>query len=317
MRRIERLINLIAALLETLRPMTAEEIRERIGGYDQPNHEAFRRAFERDKEALRAMGIPLEVVPTDPYADQADGYIITKARYYLPQLDLEPDELTALRLASDALLGSGEDAGSGLLKLSIDAPIGPLSGPRFTWGADLAAEEPVLGPVYSALVDRRGVQFSYESGGGQKSFRRVEPFGIVHRRGRWYLVGRDVDRESIRSFRLSRIAGDLETVNVTYEIPEGFDAAEHVSAALEIQTEAPTTAVVRFDARMRWWPEQNMASNPSTEVPGGALDVEMIVGNVEALVSWVLGFGEGLQVVSPSEARAALVEHLRPLVQGR
>ena len=313
MRRIERLINLIAALLETSRPMTAEQIRERIAGYDQPTHEAFRRAFERDKESLRAMGIPLEVVPTDPYAEQADGYVITKARYYLPQLDLEPDELTALRLASDALLGSGQDSGSGLLKLSIDSPIGPASGPRFTWGADLAAEEPVLGALYSGLIERRGVQFSYESGEGRKSFRRVEPYGIVHRRGRWYLVGRDADREGIRSFRVSRISGDLEEVNVTYEIPEGFDAAEHVSAALEIQTEAPTTTVIRFDARMRWWPEQNMPSNPSTEAPEGALDVEMVVGNIEALVSWVLGFGEGLQIVSPSEARDALVEHLEPL----
>ena len=313
MRRIERLINLIAALLEASRPMTAEEIRARIAGYDQPTHEAFRRAFERDKESLRAMGIPLEVVPTDPYAEQADGYIITKARYYLPQLDLEPDELTAIRLASDALLGSGEDSGSGLLKLSIDSPLGPVSGPRFTWGADLAAEEPTLGALYSALIERRGVQFSYESGEGRKSFRRVEPYGIVHRRGRWYLVGRDADREGIRSFRVSRISGDLEEVNVTYEIPEGFDAAEHVSAALEIQTEAPTTALIRFDARMRWWPEQNMPSNPSTEAPGGALDVEMVVGNVDALVSWVLGFGEGLQIVSPPEARDALVEHLRPV----
>ncbi len=313
MRRIERLINLIAALLETSRPMTAEEIRERIGGYDQPTHEAFRRAFERDKESLRAMGIPLEVVPTDPYAEQADGYIITKARYYLPQLDLEPDELTALRLASDALLGSGQDSDSGLLKLSIDSPIGVTSGPRFTWGADLAAEEPILGALYSGLIERRGVQFSYETGEGRKSFRRVEPYGIVHRRGRWYLVGRDVDREGIRSFRVSRISGDLEEVNVTYEIPEGFDAAVHVSAALEIQTEAPTTTVIRFDARMRWWPEQNMPSNPSTEAPEGALDVEMVVGNLEALVSWVLGFGEGLQIISPPEARDALVEHLQPL----
>ena len=61
MRRIERLINLIAALLDSDRPMTAEDIRARIAGYDQENYDAFRRAFERDKDALRAMGIPLEL----------------------------------------------------------------------------------------------------------------------------------------------------------------------------------------------------------------------------------------------------------------
>jgi proteasome accessory factor B len=69
MQRIERLLNLIAALLDSARPMTAEEIRSRIAGYDQANHEAFRRAFERDKDALRGMGIPLEVRSTDPFAE--------------------------------------------------------------------------------------------------------------------------------------------------------------------------------------------------------------------------------------------------------
>ena len=73
MQRIERLLNLIAALLDSSRPMTAEEIRTRIAGYDQANPEAFRRAFERDKVALRDMGIPLEVRSTDPFAEQADA----------------------------------------------------------------------------------------------------------------------------------------------------------------------------------------------------------------------------------------------------
>src|SRR5918992_1189633 len=107
-RRIERLINLIAALLESRRPLTAEEIRAEIAGYDQETHEAFRRAFERDKEALRAMGVPLEVRPTDPFSDQADGYFIDKSSYYLPELDLAPDELAALRLAADSVLGAKE-----------------------------------------------------------------------------------------------------------------------------------------------------------------------------------------------------------------
>src|ERR671919_1957396 len=76
MRRIERLINLIAALLEARHPMTAEDIRQSIAGYEQSSREAFRRSFERDKEALRAMGIPLELTP-DP-ATGTDAYHIPK-----------------------------------------------------------------------------------------------------------------------------------------------------------------------------------------------------------------------------------------------
>src|ERR671915_2476953 len=91
MRRVERLINLIAALLEAPRPMTADEIREQIAGYEGLSRTAFRRNFERDKETLRAMGIPLELRQLDPFGIDPDGYTIPKDRYYLPELDLEAD----------------------------------------------------------------------------------------------------------------------------------------------------------------------------------------------------------------------------------
>src|SRR5688572_25565964 len=171
MRRIERLINLIAALLETRRPLTAEEIRERIAGYDQSSHEAFRRAFERDKEALRSMGIPLETRALSAFGDDPDGYIIPKDKYYLPELDLEPDELAALRLAAAALVGVGREAESGLLKLSVDAAAESLPSPRVTWGADLNAEQPLLGPLYSAVSERAPITFGYRTSGGDDSTR--------------------------------------------------------------------------------------------------------------------------------------------------
>src|SRR5688500_18264737 len=161
MRRIERLINLIAALLETRRPLTAEEIRDRIAGYDQSSHEAFRRAFERDKEALRSMGIPLETRALSAFGDDPDGYIIPKDKYYLPELDLAPDELAALRLAAGALIGAGQAAEAGILKLSVDAAAETPAPPRVTWGADLDAEQPMLGPLYAAVSDRTPVSFDY------------------------------------------------------------------------------------------------------------------------------------------------------------
>ena len=314
MRRIERLINLIAALLEARRPMTAEEIRERIAGYDQATFEAFRRAFERDKEALRAMGIPLEVVATDPFADQADGYIIPKGRYYLPDLSLEPDELAALRLASDALLGAGEEAGTGVLKLSMDAPSLPMAAPNVMWGADLAAEQPLLGPLYSALLDRRPVRFDYEPAGKPKETRVVRPYGLVHRRGNWYLVGWDERRAAVRSFKLSRLASRVETLDGSYEIPASFDAASHVADAWEIGREDAIVATLRFDASMRWWPQQNIPDVDMREAPNGALDVELPASNFDAVVSWVIAFGPTVEILSPRFARARLLERLSPFL---
>ena len=66
-RVIERALNLLAFLLTASRPVTADEIRVPVAGYDQPNDEAFRRTFERDKELLRRLGIPLEMRPTDAW----------------------------------------------------------------------------------------------------------------------------------------------------------------------------------------------------------------------------------------------------------
>ena len=67
MDKLERLLNLTAALLDTEMPLTAEEIWDRVGGYPDAKP-SFRRAFERDKDELRAMGMPIEVA-TVPGAD--------------------------------------------------------------------------------------------------------------------------------------------------------------------------------------------------------------------------------------------------------
>jgi proteasome accessory factor B len=312
MRRIERLINLIAALLEAPLPMTADDIRSRIAGYDQDNREAFRRTFERDKEALRAMGIPIETTQVDPLGADAEGYIIPKTRYYLPQLDLEPDELAALRIAAEAILGAAEAAHAGLMKLTVDAETAPVDGPRIVWGADLASEQPLLASLYSALLDRRTVTFSYQAAGSdQPATRTVEPYGLLHRRGHWYVVGRDRDRDAIRAFKVSRIKAPVRATSGSYNVPEGFDANAHMSGEpWEVGGELTATAVVRFSAKLRWWADQNLPEAHRREAPRGALDVEMPVSNIDALVSWAIGFGEEIEIVEPDSARSALVARL-------
>ena len=316
MRRIERLINLIAALLEARHPMTAEEIREQIAGYDQANHDAFRRAFERDKEALRTMGIPVEVVPTDPFVDQADGYTIPKDKYYLPDLDLEADELAALQIAAQAVLGAQEQAGSGLLKLSVADGGGGIGPGRISWGADLAAEQPALGPLYSALLERRPVSFDYETVDGTTSSRRVEGYGLVHRRGNWYLVGRDIDRGEQRTFRVSRIKSAVEDIDASYEIPTDFSAEDYVAREAWETGAEDVTAVVRFDASLRWWVEQNLRDHLQEDMDGGGVEVRIDVANADAFISWIIELGEGIEIVSPDALRASLCRRITPFLSG-
>ncbi len=313
MRRIERLINLIAALLDADRPLSAEDIRRKIAGYDQPKHDAFRRSFERDKDALRSMGIPLEVRPVP--GEDVDGYIIPKDKYYLPELDLEPDELAALRLTANAVLGGHELAESGLMKLSVDAPQGGGNGPQIVWGADIAVEQPLLGALYGALLERTGIRFRYRSADGAASTRSVEPYGLVHRAGHWYLVGRDESRDAPRSFKVSRIDGAIETTATSYEVPEGFDAAAHLGGdPWEIGGEAASVSLV-FDDEVAWWARQNLAHLDVRAAGDGRVEVTMEVANVDALVGWVVSFGGRVEIASPGPARARMLEHLAPFLE--
>lgn len=311
-RRIERLINLIAALLDSGRPMTAEQIRTSIAGYDQANFDAFRRAFERDKQDLRDLGIPIEVVAAPGgSSDSPDAYTISKDSYYLPELDLEPDELAALSVAGGAVLGAADQARSGLMKLSIDASSSVRSGPQAAWGADLAAEQPLLTPVCGALLDRVPVTFTYRRADGTEAERTVEPYSVVYRRGNWYLVGRDSERDDVRSFRLSRITSKVVRGRGSYEIPEGFDASAHIGGkAFEIGPEAQEIAVVRFSERLAWWVRQNWSEGDHEEGPEGSVQLSVPVANTDAFVTWVIGFGTDAVVLSPESARAALLDHL-------
>jgi predicted DNA-binding transcriptional regulator YafY len=307
MRRIERLINLIAALLEAETPMTAEDIRRRIAGYETDKPEAFRRTFERDKADLKTMGIPLEVRQLSAFGDDPPGYIIPKSSYYLPELDLEPDEVAALRIAASAVLGVEEEAGSGVMKLSMGAIDETSSGARMAWNADVAASQPLLGPLYSAVAERVPVTFEYQPAGTDApGTRRVEPYALVHRKGHWYLVGHDERSDETRTFKVARIVGAVKRTDGSYEIPAGFSADEH----LVTPEEDNIVARVRFDPSLRWWPEQNLPGATGSEGPDGSYEVEMPHGSLDALVSFAVWWGPRVEIVSPPQARAHMKERL-------
>lgn len=330
MRRIERLINLIAALLEAETPMTAEDIRRRIAGYDTDKPEAFRRTFERDKADLKAMGIPLEVRQLGAFGDDAPGYIIPKSSYYLPELDLESDELAALRIAASSVLGVEDQAGSGVMKLSMGAfdavasdeasdeatpGDGASSGARLAWNADVAASQPLLGPLYSAVAERVPVTFDYQPAGtDEPGTRRIEPYALVHRKGHWYLVGHDDRSDDTRTFKVARIIGDVKRTEGAYEIPAGFSAVDHLVTPGDAGEDV--VARVRFDATLRWWPEQNHPGARASEGPDGSYEIEMPAASLDALASFALWWGSKVEILSPPEARAYMKERLGSAVAG-
>jgi predicted DNA-binding transcriptional regulator YafY len=295
--RLERLLDLVAALLDTERPLTAEELATRLPGYPPPGGEAFKRAFERDKASLRAMGIPLDVVtiePTNPESPQ--GYRVRRERYELPDPGLEADELAALHMAVTQVRLEGGDATAAIWKLG-----GTSAAPE----ADTAvlpgsAELPGL---FAAVADRSPVEFTYRGGR-----RVVEPWRLEFRNGAWYLVGWDRDRQGRRTFRLDRLEGD-----VTAGRPGSFEppaAAEPVTTRpWEVGDEEPVDVQVLIDAEQAGWAAANVGEAVEWRDDGSVV-VTLRVTNRQGLRSWVLNFLERAEIVAPVEERQAMVDWL-------
>src|SRR5436190_7477261 len=212
-RRTERLLNLVICLLHTRSYLTADRIRELVAGYDDaPTDEAYKRMFERDKEDLRDLGIPLET-GTDSAWEDEPGYRIARRDYALPDITLQPGEAAAVGLAARMWSSASMSAPAtrALRKLEAAgvelAPLPEGLQPRVeSSGGAFAA-------VAEAVHDGQAVTFDYRTaGGGRPSRRTVEPWGVVWWHGRWYLVGHDRDRDAIRVFRLSRVEGEAEAV---------------------------------------------------------------------------------------------------------
>src|ERR1700757_1169534 len=217
--KVERLVNLVIALLSTRGYITADKIRSTVAGYsDSPSAEAFSRMFERDKNELRDLGIPLEVGRVSGM-DPTEGYRINRDAYALPPVELTSDEAAAVAVAiqlweSPELITATQGA---LLKLRAagvdvdpDAPVA-IASPAGTPG--LRGSEDVLGALLSAIDSAQVVQFPHRPSRAEPyTVRTVEPWGVVTEKGRWYLVGHDRDRGATRTFRLSRIGGQVAPV---------------------------------------------------------------------------------------------------------
>lgn len=236
--KVERLVNLVIALLSTRQFVTAEKIRTSVAGYAEcASDEAFSRMFERDKNELRDLGVPLETgLPSR--LSTVEGYRINRDAYELPEIDLTREETAAVAVAA-ALWESPEltsAAQGALLKLRaagvrVDSDHGEVVAPL---PPRARGSEPALTALLAAIDARRAVQFTHRSSPTDPwATRVVEPWGVVTVHGRWYVVGHDRDRDAVRTFRLSRIGDDVTAIGPAgaVQIPEDIDLRARVLAA--------------------------------------------------------------------------------------
>jgi len=302
--RVERLTNLLALLLETVEPLSLVQIAGQLEGQYPEGQTARRAAFERDKAALREIGVPIEqeIVAGGAYAGQT-RYWIDRERYELRGLRLDEDEARALQVAMAATRPgstSGQEAlwklGAGMLDRS--API-----------AAVLPDLPQLPLLREAVTHRHAVSFRYRD-----RDRTVDPWGLLLRDGFWYLIGFDHSRDERRTFRIDRIAGEVDALtDRSFERPADFDPR----AALPDDPKAIGTGTDRREARVRISAaraEHVVAElgEPRVAVrhPDGSIEVDVPCTNLAAFRSWVLGFLEHAEVIAPDDVRQDVIDWL-------
>jgi predicted DNA-binding transcriptional regulator YafY len=306
--QLERLTNLVALLLETRVPLTLVDIDQRLEGQYPAAEQARRAAFERDKSAIRSVGIPLEQQVLGGQQAGQTGYWIDRARYELQDLGLTDDERRSLQVALAAVrLGEGW-ADDAILKLGGSAQ---FSSPG-TWAATLDSSEN-LPTLHEARVEGRVAEFTYRD-----RPRALEPWGLLSRNGFWYVIGLDRETGTRRTYRVDRIEGEVTTGEPSaFTVPEDFDLAAAFEESVQSigVDDGPTEAEVLVDADRAQ--SVLMELDPSAVVesrPDGSIVVRVPCRNRLVFRAWVLGFVDHAEVLGPPEVRNEIVDWLREMV---
>jgi proteasome accessory factor B len=316
----ERLLNLLIMLLVQRHYVSKERVRAIL--YPDSGDEAFEKMFERDKEDLRSIGVPIEVGSIDPLFEDEPGYRIRPDEFQLPDISLEADEAAVVALAARVweharLAEATTEAVRKLTAFGLPVDLSALDvvQPRLT------AEEPSFDVFWEASQERTPVEFEYRRAGQvATTTRHLQPWGVVRYSGRWYAVGFDTDRGEERIFRLSRVQGEARRAGRpgSYEIPAGVDIREmaHRLAPPDPPPD-PVTVLVRQDAGGGL---RRAATSVESDVPGPDTatrwDRLVLPKGGMALADEVLGYGSDVYVESPPALRDAVVRRLRAVVEG-
>lgn len=307
--RTERLLNLVIALLATRRWLTKEQLRSAVPQYAAAtSDEAFDRMFERDKEDLRELGVPIRTGSHDPLFEDETGYRIRSEDYALPPIEVTPAELATLGLAAQAWQQArlGGPAARGLAKLRAQGLTGgepDLPGVQ----TRLPTREPAFAQVYEAVRDRAPLRFGYlKEGRSSPDTRNVDPWRLRLWHGRWYLHGFDRDRAADRVFRLSRVRAPILTTGPagTVTVPPDVDSR----AAIErVWAAAPGGR-----AQVALQPGAGVALRAAAGAPPDAPAVELDIRDLEELAAQIAALGAKARVLAPP----ALADRVRDLLTG-
>jgi proteasome accessory factor BC len=300
------------------RALTARDVKSNVEGYSEMSDEAFARRFYSDRAELIALGVPLHS-QRDEFTGE-ELYTLRAENYFLSELELDDDELAALQTALYLL--EGKFAYAEPLRLALQNLA--LGRPGFdeTHSATAVRVE-VLDPDYSpempgrlgklegAISKQRTIKFPYYSiSRNRQTERTVNPYGLLSDNGSWYLIGQDLDRKDIRTFRVSRIRGDIRFATRRerdFRIPTDFDIDVYRGRPPWQIGDLVGEARIELAGDTAWWVDRAYGNAGQLE------DGVFVTGYSTAsqLASWILRQDGRAIPVEPDELRREVATALR------
>lgn len=313
----ERLTNLVVALMATEIGLTKQQILDNVSGYRQradagARSDALEKMFERDKDELRKLGIPVETIgeASDPNDLREARYRIPQAEYDLPtDIDFSPAELAVLQLAgsvwsAESVSGDAQAGFRKIRALGIDGDE-PIIGfaPRIT------ARDAAFAPLQEAIEKSRVVTFEYlKPGEDAARTRRIRPLALVDYEARWHVFGIDVEAGGDRTFLLSRIVGAVKITNVSFDPALREGAGDRAVAGLE-------EVAARNSALLEVTPGTEASLRLGRRATPAVQGITVPFVDVHIFADELASYGPEVRVVEPAALRDAVIARLRAVVE--
>lgn len=301
----ERMLNLLALLSVRAQPLTLRQIRQELVGQYGDDHDAARAQFERDKGELRELGIPIDMVVLGGEHAGETAYKVNRDNYELSDANFTAEEIEALQLAASTVRLGAPEGEVALWKLGAER-IDPRIGPRATIGFT----DPHLDTILSAIAKRAPLTFHYKG-----ESRTVDAYGMLARKGFWYLVGFDHLRKARRVFRVDRIEGAVRAGKPrSYTIPDGLDVARSVPTDRQMMAagdyEHPSARVLVDSPLVRTVAREFGREAIVRENDDGSALFDIPCSNSYAFRLWLFAMVDKAEVIEPVEVREMVVRWL-------
>ena len=319
--KLIRQLSLVAFLMAERRPLTARDIKSNVEGYQEMSDEAFARRFYSDRAELVSLGVPL-----DSQRDEFTGeelYTLRAERYFLPELELDDEELAALQTCFFLLEGRfayAEPLRLALQNLALGRSAGALAATPTGTAGRVEVRDPDyspelqgrLGKLEGAISKQRTVKFRYWTiSSDEERERTLNPYALLPENGSWYVIGHDLDRDDIRTFRVSRIRSDIRFATRRerdFRLPAEFDVEDYRGRADWQFGDIVGTATIEVAPDTAWWVERAYGGERNS-VDSDVFTTQYASSHL--LARWILRQDGRAIPLEPSELRRLSVDGAR------